>query len=91
MPGWSSVATTPTTAAPHRLYLTDKATPALEQLGELGEALMARALDGLSPHALETLKQSLERIRSNLKTELQPKTETQTKTELFKTKLVAGV
>ncbi len=55
----------------HRLYLTDKAKPALDQLGALGEDLMSRALAGLTPETLETLKQSLERIRCNLKTELQ--------------------
>jgi MarR family transcriptional regulator for hemolysin len=70
----------------HRLFLTDKATPALEQLGVLGEELMSRALEGISPHAMETLRQSLERIRSNLKTELQPKSEL-----YVKTKLAAGV
>jgi MarR family transcriptional regulator for hemolysin len=59
----------------HRLYLTDKAMPALTQLGALGEDLMGRALAGLSPDTIETLKLSLERIRRNLKTELQTKTE----------------
>ena len=63
----------------HRLFLTDKATPALEQLGALGEDLMARALGGLTPQAVETLKQSLERIRCNLRTELQAKSEVQPK------------
>jgi MarR family transcriptional regulator for hemolysin len=59
----------------HRLYLTDKAMPALTQLGALGEDLMGRALAGLSPDTIESLKLSLERIRRNLKTELQTKTE----------------
>jgi len=59
----------------HRLYLTDKAMPALTQLGAVGEDLMGRALAGLSPDTLETLKTSLERIRCNLKTELQSKIE----------------
>jgi MarR family transcriptional regulator for hemolysin len=59
----------------HRLYLTDKAMPALTQLGALGEDLMGRALAGLSPDTIEILKLSLERIRRNLKIELQTKTE----------------
>jgi len=55
----------------NRLFLTDKAGPTLEQLGALGEELMGRALKGLEPQAVATLKQGLERIRHNLKTELQ--------------------
>jgi len=66
----------------HRLFLTDKAKPALDQLGALGEDLMDRALAGIAPDALETLKQSLERIRSNLKSELNPKTEVYPKIKL---------
>lgn len=56
----------------NRLYLTDKAGPTLESLGGLGEELMGRALAGLSPETLATLRQGLERIRSNLKHELHP-------------------
>jgi MarR family transcriptional regulator, transcriptional regulator for hemolysin len=54
----------------HRLHLTDKAGPVLEQLGELGERLMGSALAGLEPETLATLKQGLERIKLNLKNEL---------------------
>jgi MarR family transcriptional regulator for hemolysin len=54
----------------NRLHLTDKAGPILEKLGGLGEELMGRALAGLSAETLATLRQDLERIRSNLKHEL---------------------
>jgi len=54
----------------HRLHLTDKAGPVLEQLGALGERLMGSALAGLEPETLATLKQGLERIKLNLKNEL---------------------
>ena len=55
----------------NRLFLTDKAGPTLEKLGELGEQLMGLALAGLGPQTLASLRQALERIRQNLKTELQ--------------------
>ncbi|MDE3174711.1 MAG: MarR family transcriptional regulator [Pseudomonadota bacterium] len=55
----------------NRLFLTDKAGPTLEKLGALGEDLMGRALAGLEPQTLVCLRQALERIRHNLKTELQ--------------------
>ena len=56
----------------YRLFLTEKALPVLERLGALGEELMARALAGLPPETLATLRQGLERIRGNLKHELNP-------------------
>jgi MarR family transcriptional regulator, transcriptional regulator for hemolysin len=55
----------------HRLHLTDKAGPVLEQLRAVGERLMGSALAGLEPETLATLKQGLERIKLNLKNELQ--------------------
>ena len=55
----------------NRLFLTEKAGPTLEGLGALGESVMGRALAGLEPEALATLKRELERIRHNLKSELQ--------------------
>jgi MarR family transcriptional regulator for hemolysin len=55
----------------HRLHLTDRAGPVLEQLGAVGERLMGSALAGLEPETLATLKQGLERIKLNLKNELQ--------------------
>jgi MarR family transcriptional regulator for hemolysin len=54
----------------NRLYLTEKAGPLLERLGALGEDLMGRALAGLDAQTLATLRQGLERIKHNLKTEL---------------------
>ncbi len=55
----------------NRLFLTKKAGPTLERLGSLGEELMGRALAGLEPQTLASLRQGLERIRCNLKSELQ--------------------
>ena len=54
----------------NRLFLTEKALPTLERLGALGEELMGRALAGLEPKTLATVRQGLERIRQNLKHEL---------------------
>jgi MarR family transcriptional regulator for hemolysin len=54
----------------NRLFLTDKALPTLERLAALGEDIMGRALAGLEPKTLAALKQGLERIRQNLKSEL---------------------
>lgn len=51
----------------NRLFLTPKAGPTLERLGKLGEDLMGRALQGLDTSAL---REALERIRHNLKTQL---------------------
>jgi MarR family transcriptional regulator for hemolysin len=55
----------------NRLFLTEKAGPTLERLGRLGEDLMSRALNGLEPQTIACLRQGLERIRHNLKSELQ--------------------
>jgi len=54
----------------HRLYLTEKAMPKLEKLGALGEAIMKKALDGLDENAVASMRQGLDRIKANLKTEL---------------------
>ena len=54
----------------NRLFLTQKAGPTLERLGALGEKLMSRALRGLEPETLASLRQGLEQIRHNLKTDL---------------------
>ena len=55
----------------NRLFLTEKAGPALEKLGALGEDVMSRALAGVDPQALSNLRRGLETIRQNLKNELQ--------------------
>jgi MarR family transcriptional regulator for hemolysin len=54
----------------NRLYLTADSAPALKRLDDLGEAVVARALDGLDEAAISNLRAGLERIRSNLKHEL---------------------
>jgi len=54
----------------NRLYLTDKATPTLKKLGELGEGMMGKALAGLDADQIALLTTGLRRIKTNLKTEL---------------------
>ncbi len=54
----------------NRLYLTEKATPTLERLGQLGEAMLAKALAGLDDVDIASMTRGLERIKANLKTEL---------------------
>ena len=54
----------------NRLYLTDKATPTLKKLGELGESLMGKALEGLDADQIAMLTTGLRRIKTNLKAEL---------------------
>jgi MarR family transcriptional regulator for hemolysin len=56
----------------HRLFLTEKAAPKLAKLGSLGEAIMERALNGLDEASIATMRQGLERIKANLKAELNP-------------------
>ena len=57
----------------HRLYLTEKAAPALEKLGKLSERIMDQALDGLDEPTLAALQLGLYRIKSNLKGVLAPR------------------
>jgi MarR family transcriptional regulator, transcriptional regulator for hemolysin len=57
----------------NRLFLTEKAAPVLERLNALGEALVARALDGFDAHEIAALGSAMERIRTNLKRELSNK------------------
>ena len=56
----------------NRLYLTEKAAPALKELGALAEDLMGRALAGLDADDIRAMKDSLATIKANLKTELSP-------------------
>ena len=57
----------------HRLYLTEKAVPALERIGQLSERIMDQALAGLDEPSLAALQASLDRIKSNLKGALAPR------------------
>jgi MarR family transcriptional regulator for hemolysin len=54
----------------NRLFLTQKATPTLERLGALGEELMGHALAGIDAAALAQMTERMNRIKSNLKSEL---------------------
>jgi MarR family transcriptional regulator for hemolysin len=54
----------------NRLFLTDKATPTLESLGHLGDAMMGKALAGLDERQIALLTEGLRRVKSNIKTEL---------------------
>lgn len=51
----------------YRLYLTKKAEPALEKLGELAESIMQKALDGVDEPTVANLKRGLDRMKTNLK------------------------
>jgi MarR family transcriptional regulator for hemolysin len=54
----------------NRLFLTQTAAPTLERLGHLGEELMGRALAGLDPAEIAQMTGWMNRIKSNLKNEL---------------------
>jgi MarR family transcriptional regulator for hemolysin len=54
----------------NRLFLTEKALPTLLKLGALGESMMGKALAGLEDRQIDDLTQGLNRIKANLKTEL---------------------
>ena len=56
----------------HRLYLTEKAAPALSDLGALAEDMMERALAGLDENAIRAILNGLVTIKANLKNELHP-------------------
>jgi MarR family transcriptional regulator for hemolysin len=55
----------------HRLYLTEKAAPALRKLGALAEDVMGRALSGLDENEIRALLHGLTTIKANLKAQLQ--------------------
>lgn len=54
----------------HRLFLTAKSRPLLGKLDALGEAVMQGALAGLEATQLAALMQTLQQIKTNLKSEL---------------------
>jgi MarR family transcriptional regulator, transcriptional regulator for hemolysin len=60
----------PTDRRANRLYLTEKASPVLERLDELGEALVGKILQDFDALEIATLRQSMDRMRNNLKREL---------------------
>ena len=57
----------------NRLYLTDKATPTLKELGALGEDLMAMALAGVDSRGVAAMTAHLTRVKANLRAELNNK------------------
>jgi MarR family transcriptional regulator for hemolysin len=56
----------------NRLYLTEKATPALVGLAKLAEDLMGRALAGVDETTIRVMQDGLKTIKANLKAELTP-------------------
>ena len=60
----------PTDRRAWTIYLTDKARPLLDRIGDLADDLFAMALDGVSPADRDTLTAALERICSNLSSDL---------------------
>ena len=54
----------------NRLFLTEAAAPVLERLNELGEALVGQALNGFDSFEIAALGKSMDRIKINLKREL---------------------
>jgi MarR family transcriptional regulator, transcriptional regulator for hemolysin len=62
----------PTDRRAHRLYLTEKAAPALGALGALAEDVMGRALSGLDQASIHKILDGLAVIKANLKNELHP-------------------
>jgi MarR family transcriptional regulator, transcriptional regulator for hemolysin len=54
----------------NRLYLTDKAAPALKELGALAEDLYGRALAGVDESTIRAMHDGLMTMKANLKNEL---------------------
>jgi MarR family transcriptional regulator, transcriptional regulator for hemolysin len=54
----------------NRLYLTEKAAPALKELGALAEDLMGRALAGVDESTIGAMHEGLITMKANLKNEL---------------------
>ena len=49
-----------------RLFLTDKAEPIIQRLGQLAEDMAEEAFDGFSPEEVEAMQLNLARIRDNI-------------------------
>jgi MarR family transcriptional regulator, transcriptional regulator for hemolysin len=56
-----------------RLYLTPAARPMLERLGDLGDELMATALQGVQREAIEKMVAQLAIVKENLRQAIQQK------------------
>src|SRR6202142_88567 len=54
----------------NRLYLTEKAAPALRDLGALAEDLMGRALAGVDESTVRAMHDGLMTMKANIKNEL---------------------
>jgi MarR family transcriptional regulator, transcriptional regulator for hemolysin len=54
----------------NRLYLTEKAAPALKDLGALAEDLMGRALSGVDESTIHAMHDGLVTMKANIKNEL---------------------
>lgn len=54
----------------NRLYLTEKAAPALKDLGALAEDLMGRALAGIDASTIRAMHDGLIAMKANIKNEL---------------------
>jgi MarR family transcriptional regulator for hemolysin len=54
----------------NRLFLTEKAAPALKELGALAEDLMGRALAGVDTPTIEAMRKGLITMKANIKNEL---------------------
>jgi MarR family transcriptional regulator, transcriptional regulator for hemolysin len=54
----------------NRLYLTEKAAPALRDLGALAEDLMGRAMAGVDESTTQAMHDGLMTMKANLKNEL---------------------
>src|ERR1700685_3266264 len=54
----------------NRLYLTEKAAPALKDLGALAEDLMGRAMAGVDESTVRAMHDGLTTMKANIKNEL---------------------
>jgi MarR family transcriptional regulator for hemolysin len=54
----------------NRLYLTERAAPALKELGALAEDVMGRALAGVDETTIDAMHDGLKIMKANLKHEL---------------------